>query len=217
MASPAENIEKFNRQRRNLTLAWAALFFYQTTVPTLERVALGSASFTLILGRPEFVPLWLSGIFLYFLIRYYQYFNALQPLATERQPIGYQFGLAENSARQALRKRILEQDLSLKTAPFDFSLDNESDSSKNLWQFSCSKIVVRAGGKAEARDIRTVRHSIIGARLAYFKIMGLLVASWNVPYFTEYWLPFVLPYICIAWGICENYNVLWGWIHSLSG
>ena len=166
MANPAETIDKFNRQRRNLTLAWAALFFYQTTLPSLERVSVGAAGFQLILGRPEYIPFWLSGLLIYFLIRYNQFFNNYY--FTSNVPvelIRYQHLVAEYRARKLFTRKILKDNPNLKNNLASVQIERDDTGSEAIWGYQTSRITTREQTRIKTQDIEKLTHRFDGIHL----------------------------------------------------
>lgn len=197
--SPGDNLSKFDRQRRNLTLSWAVLFFFITVEPKLDRLVLPGGQASVILEAPELLLFWIVGIHIYFLIRYHQFFNAavLGMIGTDvraRQNL-----VAEAAVRKKALPKIHEQFPDTRNGALGINITGKGGSEKE-WLFQYDHVHhIPKDGAAASLQMEPVHVSIEGFELWWIKQKGLLAASWYSPFFTEYWLPFVLPHVVWIW------------------
>ncbi len=191
---------KFDRQRRNLVLSWAVLFFYQTAGPQLDRVVVPVAQFSLHLQRPDVVVFWLWGLLVYFLIRYHQFFNAYVINLVGRDVRDVLLKLTE---KRAIEKAILvmgnkHPELAVKGLRVAVEASNTTPTERS---YKTGAVHFREGDRWIAKQSESIQIAVGGWDYWWIKQKALLIVSWERPFFTEYWMPFFLPFVCVLWAL----------------
>lgn len=196
-----KDLTRFVRQRRNLFLATALLFFVQTTGASFEHVTVQGVLLVKFL-HPERVIWWLWAAMGYFLWRYYQYFNVdIQPMEPMRE---YGQQLNSNLAEVVMsifRERAKEK-LQAMRMRYE-SLEIPYPDRQTRLHFSRTYHVPRFAysvdnvGQNEKFDDTAVT---VGWPIIFKQaIRAYASVAFSTPIFTEYHLPFLLPFFPITY------------------
>lgn len=197
--TPGNNSSKFDRQRRNLTITWVVLFFLQTVNPDIERINLSPFQVSVVTNK-ELLILWMCGLLIYFLIRYMQYFNTVINAALDY------YLLKDTYAKQFIRRRLEPlareqlgnewQDGLIDMEPSPIYIRGAATNS-----YEITHINVHKGGAVVSQNIKPIVLPLTKFEEWWSTQKAFMVTAWNSHSFSEYYLPFALPYVSVIWEI----------------
>jgi len=203
---PGSIHQGFVRQRRNIVATSIALFLYEKLGIVIDSInILGN---TARITDPSSVTTLLWIAWSYFFLRYYQYFRDTPDKGLSKAYQGHVHRLARSVAQKKLMKSVkVPEEFAGKTPHFIFKTLDVYRAYTRLWELGLWELEIEADvayaveGGSEVRSLGKNRLNLSWKELVIAKVRSVLHVGLNTHFTTEYFLPFLIALVPVAYWI----------------
>lgn len=191
---------RFERQRRNLLVISVLLIIYISLDLKLDTISILGNSFSIENNKNVEFLFWV--LFVYFLIRYYQYFKVVD----NNEFLSVLYSSMDKYVARAAFNKFKKSDFNdlIEQNPdgsnFKYALEDFSISSRHQWRWDIrisGSRTWKLGTGAGSSGFRKLECTVTNTQLLWPKLKSYFVVYFKTPHVTEYSLPFVLSIITV--------------------
>ena len=200
----AENRRRFERQRRNLIIISIVVISYNLLNLKLTKINILGNEFHI--ENQENINVMIWSIFLYFVIRYTQYYMVINnkefmTIVSESMH-KYIPNIALKQYRKEDIERFKKENPDAKNIKYTLTNHTAISSYSNIWDLEIyGTISWELNEGAGHQQFKEVRRSVYGIPLFYSKIKAKLNAYIKTPHITEYLFPYALSLFSVVIGV----------------